>query len=115
MIKLDEKFQTVVRNYSNFNGSVSDVTVMTDTLFISDVGIDFTTGILRATIQKGTNPPFQPNLDSTVITVNPDGSFTSSDGSWSGSSPAVVALVAQLKAAFDGFILMSGLVTGTII
>ena len=109
MIKLDPKYQTVLQ--SSFNGGV--FTAVTDTLFVSNVRIDFTTGAMYATIQKGTGIPFVSNLPPTELCVNPDGSFISQDGSWSGSCPAVVALVAQLRAAFDGFILGSGVVTGT--
>ena len=109
MIKLDTTFQTV--QSSTFHGVTTTVT--TDTLFVSSVRIDFTTGALYATILKGTGTPFVCNLPPVEVCVNPDGSFISQDGSWSGSCPAVVALVAQLRAAFDGFILGSGVVTGT--
>ena len=109
MIKLDTTFQTV--QSSTFNGVTT--TVMTDTLFVSSVRIDFTTGALYATILKGTGTPFVCNLPPVEVCVNPDGSFVSSDGLWNGSVASAPQLVAQLKAAFDGFILASGTVTGT--
>ena len=109
MIKLDALYQTVAS--STFNGETTTVT--TDTLFISDVRLDMRTEAIYATVQKGTGSPFVSNLSSIDICVNPDGSFISSDGTWSGSVQSAPALVAQLKATFDQFILASGKVTGT--
>jgi hypothetical protein len=109
MIKLDPIFQTVAT--STFNGVTS--TQITDTLFIQEVRIDFTTGAIYATVQKGTGTPFQQTLDAIQICVNPDGTFVSSDNLWVGLVASAPALVAQLKATFDQFILSSGKVTGT--
>lgn len=91
-------------------------TVVTDTLYITQVTIDFTSGAMYATIQRGTGrTPFVSNMDSLQVVVNPDGSFISTDGTWSGSVGAIAAsLVATLRAQFDQFILASGSVTGTI-
>ena len=111
MIKLDTAFQTVAS--STFNGVTTTVT--TDTLFVSAVRIDFTTGALYATIRKGSGAPFSDTIDAMEICVNPDGSFISSDGTWSGSVDSAPALVASLKMTFDQFILASGKVTGTIV
>ena len=109
MIKLDAQFQTV--QSSTFKGVTTTTT--TDTLFISSVRIDFTTGAIYATIRKGTSSPFVENADPTDVCVNPDGTFVSSDGTWSGSLGAVAAaVVAQLKTQFDQFVLASGAVTG---
>lgn len=119
MIKLDPQFITTQQ--STFDGSTS--TTITDTLFVSNVSLDFTTGALYATIQRGTviqfdsnTSSFQSNFPSLQLTVNPDGSFMSNDGAWSGSlGGAVAGLVAALRAQFDQFILASGGVTGTAI
>jgi hypothetical protein len=109
MIKLDALYQTVAS--STFNGETTTQT--TDTLFVQEVRIDFTTGAMYANVQKGTGHPLQQTLDAIQICVNPDGSFISTDGLWSGSVVSAPALVAQLKATFDQFILASGKVTGT--
>lgn len=109
MIKLDPTYQTV--QSSTFAGVTTTVT--TDTLFVSSVRLDFTTGAIYATIQKGTGSPFIANLDSVDVCVNPDGTFVSADGSWQGSIASAPALVATLKAQFDQFVLASGVVTGT--
>ena len=109
MIKLDPNYCTTV--ISSFNGTTQTIT--TDTLFVSDVRLDMRTGAIYSTVQKGTGSPFVSNLSSIDICVNPDGSFISSDGLWSGSVQSAPALVAQLKATFDQFILASGKVTGT--
>ena len=88
-------------------------TTLTDTLFVSAVRIDFTTGAMYATVQKGTGTPFQQTMDAIQICVNPDGTFVSSDNLWVGLVASAPALVAQLKATFDQFVLSSGKVTGT--
>jgi hypothetical protein len=89
-------------------------TTVTDTLYITSVTIDLTTGALYATIQRGTGTPFVSNLTTQQVTVNPDGSFISSDGTWTGSVGTVAAtLVTSLRNQFDQFILASGAVTGT--
>jgi hypothetical protein len=93
-------------------GSVTK-TITTDTLFVTDVRIDFTTGAMYTTIQRGTGSPFVANMDPLEICVNPDGSFISTDGTWAGSVSSAPALVTQLKATFDQFILASGKVSGT--
>jgi hypothetical protein len=109
MIKLDAAYVTTVQKTL---GGVSQTTT-TDTLFVSDVRIDFTTGAMYATIRRGTGTPFANNMDILQITVNPDGSFISQDGTWQGSVASAPALVSSLKSQFDGFILASGKVTGT--
>lgn len=49
------------------------------------------------------------------VDVHPDGSFSSRDGAWKGTVSAAPQITAGLKAAFDGFLLASGAVTGTIV
>lgn len=109
MIKLDTPFQTVAS--STFNGVTN--TVITDTLFVSDVRLDFTTGAIYATIRSGSGTPFVPTIDPFEVCVNPDGSFISSNGTWTGAIAAAPVLVAQLRATFDQFVLGSGKITGT--
>jgi hypothetical protein len=114
MIVLDAAYQTSVTTKL---GGVT-TTVTTDSLFVANVKIDFTTGIMYAVVKRGTtaNGPFQSNMDDLFITVNPDGSFISSDGgTWQGIVASAPALIAQLKATFDQFILASGKVSGTAI
>lgn len=114
MIKLNTPYTTTVQYLS---GTTVVSSVVTDTLCVSKVTIDFSTGALYATIQRGTVNPttgeFGSNYPDLDVVVNPDGSFVSSDGTWSGSVASAPALVAQLKATFDQFILASGAVTGT--
>jgi hypothetical protein len=89
--------------------------VVTDTLYVKNVNLDFSTGAMYATIDRGTvvNGVFASNYPSVNIVVNPDGSFLSSDGKWSGSLGASASnLVAQLKSTFDQFVLSAGLVQG---
>jgi hypothetical protein len=110
MIKLDTAFVTSV---TNTMGGQSQSTV-TDTLFVSSVRIDFTTGAIYALILRGTGTPFVANMEPLDICVNPDGSFTTADGStWTGNVASAPQLVAALKEQFDGFILASGKVSGT--
>jgi hypothetical protein len=109
MIKLDAAYITTVQ--STLGGQTQTTT--TDELFVSSVRIDFTTGALYATVQRGTGTPFVANMDALEICVNPDGSFISTDGSWTGTVSSAPALVTQLKSTFDQFILASGKVTGT--
>lgn len=100
---------------TTFDGE--SATTTTDALFVSKVSLDFETNALYATIQRGTvvNGVFQSNFASLKVTVNPDSSFVSSDGSWQGNLPAgtVAQLMATLAGQFDNFILSSGAVTGT--
>ena len=113
MIKLAIPNQTTVQYLSGANVVGS---VVTDTLYVQKVTFDFSTGAMYATIARGTvvDGVFAQNYPSVDITVNPDGSFISSDGSWTGNlGGAVTALVEQSKATFDQFILASGAVQGT--
>jgi hypothetical protein len=92
-------------------------TSVTDTLFVSYVEINFSPASIRAKIQRGTRVAgiFTQNISDVWVTVNADGSFTSSDGSFQGPAGAlsVAALVSGLSTAFDGTILASGAITGT--
>lgn len=112
MIKLDVPYTTTVQ-YLAGNTVVSSVT--TDTLYVREVRMDFSTGSMYALIDRGTviNGVFGSNYPSLEIIVNPDGSFTSPDGStWVGTVASSPALVAQLKTTFDQFLLASGKITG---
>lgn len=115
MIKLSGSSVTTIQYLS---GPSVIGSVVTDTLYISSVRLDFSTGAIYATIQRGTtdvNGIFGENYPSVDITVNPDGSFLSSDGKWVGNLGAqATSLVAQLKTTFDNFVLLAGLVSGTV-
>jgi hypothetical protein len=80
-------------------------TLVTDTLFVSEVRIDFTTGALYATIQRGTGSPFVSNYPALHVVVNPDGSFVS-DGPFSGNAGDIpaIAIVQSLSGQFDQFV-----------
>ena len=111
MITLNTPDVTTIQS----NGPSGSVTTITNTLFVSSVTLDMTTGAIYATIQRGAllNGIFTPNFPTLQVTVNPDGSFISQDGTWSGSVGAIAAsLVASLKTQFDQFILASGAVSG---
>jgi hypothetical protein len=113
MIKLAEANQTTVQYLA---GTTVESSVVTDTLYVQNVLVDFTTGALYATIARGTivNGMFASNYPSVNVTVNPDGTFISSDGKWFGSLGATAStLVAQLATTFDNFVLAAGLVQGT--
>lgn len=113
MIKLDVPFTTTIQYLS---GDSVVGAVVTDTLYVQKVVLDFSTGAIYATIARGTtvNGVFGQNYPSVDIIVNPDGSFISSDGKWSGSIVSAPTIVGQLKTQFDQFILASGLVKGQI-
>lgn len=108
MVKLDAPFITTVQK----TGPGVSETATTDTLCITSVTIDLLTGAMYAVIKRGTGTPFAENMDALELTVNPDGSFLSTDGTWSGNVASAPALVAALKVQFDKFILASGKVTG---
>ncbi len=95
--------------------TVSD-SVITDTLYVREVRLDFASGAMYATIDRGTvvNGVFTQNYPSVEIVVNPDGSFISNDKKWQGTLTTAPAFVAQLKGQFDQFVLAAGLVQGTI-
>jgi hypothetical protein len=104
---------SVTTSTAVFNG-VSTVTT-TDTLFVSYVELGFESGSVVAMIQKGTTVDgvFIMNMPQIRVDVQPDGSFLSNDGAWSGTIPNWAATLAALRAPFDGLLLGSGLVTGT--
>lgn len=113
MIKLDPAFVTVVQDTMGAKQS----TTTTDTLFISQVRLDFTTGAIYATIQRGAldaNGQFISNYPDLDVIVNPDGSFIATNNLWSGSVANAPTLVQQLKSQFDQMILASGVVGGTL-
>lgn len=110
MILLTTPYVTTVQK----TGPGVTQTTTTDTLFVSSVAFDMTTGAIYATIQRGTGKaPFIANMDALQLTVNPDGSFISSDGTWTGAVPSAPVLVASLKTQFDQMVLSSGSIAGT--
>ena len=111
MIKLDAPFVTTI---SRSIGGEEQVTI-TDTLFVSSVTLDFTTGTLLAVIQRGIGKPFFANMEEMVVKVNADGSFASLDNTWTGAVPAVPGVIASLRASFDQLLLSSGSLTGQIL
>lgn len=119
MIKLSG---TSVTTTQILSGSAVSSSVITDTLFVSRVVIDFTTGALYATIERGnvngSPPEFVSNYPPVQVTINPDGAFISADGAWKGNlsssgSDPVTTLLSALAPQFDQFILMTNLITGT--
>lgn len=105
--------ESITTSTAVFNGVTS--TSVTDTLFVSYVELGFASGSVCAMIQKGTmvDGVFTPNMPQIRVDVQPDGSFLSNDGAWSGTIPNWAATLAALRAPFDGLLLGSGLVTGT--
>ena len=114
MIKLASPYVTTIeyRYGSDVVGSVT-----TDTLYIRSVRFDFSTGAFYADIDRGTivNGIFASNYPSVSIIINPDGSFISNDGKWSGKLQSAAPLVAQMAAQFDQMLVSSGLVQGAIL
>ena len=113
MIKLDASSTTT--STAVFNG-VSTVTT-TDTLLISYMELSFPMGSVTVMVQRGTmvNGVFTPNLSQLRINVNPDGTFASQDGTWSGTLPNWAATLKVIAGQFDGLLLSAGLVSGTAI
>lgn len=113
MIKLTGNSPTTIQYLS---GGTVDSSVVTDTLYIKSVTVDFSSGAMYAHIARGStdaNGFFFENYPAVDLVVNPDGSFISSDGKWKGSVSSAPSLVAQLQAEYDAFITSSGLITGT--
>lgn len=111
MIKLSGSAVTTIQYLSGPTVIGSDVT---DTLYVQNVNLDFTSNAIYATIARGTtvNGVFSSNYPPLNVVVNPDGSFISSDGKWVGAVANAPALVASLKSQFDQMILASGAVQG---
>lgn len=113
MIKLDATFITTATTI--MNGVTT--TAITDTLRIAYVELDFNSGSVMALVERGTlvNSVFVPNMDRLRIQLNPDGTFSSTDGTWKGAVPPAVVqgFIAQLAGAFQSFILGAGAITGT--
>jgi hypothetical protein len=114
MIRLDAASTTTA---SSTKGSGQPVTTITDTLVVRYVEISFTDGSFLAIIDQGTviNGVFTDTGAPLRVDVRADGSFTSRDGSWTGTVATLSAFIAGFKTAFDGFVLASGAVTGTAI
>ena len=113
MIKLDAASTTT--STSVFQGATT--TTVTDTLFVSYVELGFESGSVVAMVQRGTmvNGIFTPNQSQLRINVNPDGTFASQDGTWSGTLPNWSVALKALAASLDGLLLSAGLVSGTAI
>ena len=111
MIALATQDQTT--STTVFNGVTT--TSQTDTLFVSYIEINFESGTVSAFIQKGTvvNGAFVCNLPKIRVNVNPDGTFSSSDGLWTGAIPNWSPTLAALAAPLDGLVVGAGLVAGT--
>ena len=111
MILLSSAYVTTVQ--ATMNGQTATTT--TDTLFVSSMRLDLLAGIIYATIQRGTgNAPFAWNMPNLEIVVDPNGSFFSQDGTWSGTiSGGISYLISSLKSQFDQMSLASVAVYGT--
>lgn len=113
MITLATQDQTTLTTV--FNGVTT--TTLTDTLFVSYIEINFESGTVSAFIQKGTivNGDFVCNLPKIRVNVNPDGTFSSSDGQWTGTIPNWSPTLAALASPLDGLVTGAGLVSGTVV
>jgi hypothetical protein len=102
MITLTDGLVTTIKYLAGANEIGSQTT---DTLFISEVRIDFGTGAIYATIKRGyvDKEVFRENYPALSIVVNPDGSFISNDGKYTGTVP-ISQLVQGLSAQFDSFV-----------
>jgi len=113
MITLSAASTTTIQD--TFNGQVKTIT--TDTLFVSYAELSFASGSIMAIIQRGTmvgTPPvFVPNMSPLRVQLNADGTFASTDGTWTGATTSAPALIASLKSTLDNFVLGAGKVTGT--
>ena len=113
MIALSMQDQTT--STTVFNGQTT--TTLTDTVFVSYIEINFESGTVSAFIQKGTivNGDFVCNLPKIRVNVNPDGTFSSSDGQWTGTIPNWSPTLAALASPLDGLVTGAGLVSGTVV
>jgi hypothetical protein len=113
MITLDAASQTTYS--STRNGKTATETV--DTLIVRYVELNLVEGSILAIIDRGTmvEGKFVTGDTSLWVDVHPDGSFSSRDGAWVGNVASAGQITAGLKAAFDGFLLASGAVTGKVI
>lgn len=111
MIKLSAPSTTTVT--SVFNGVTS--VFITDTLHVSYVELNLPAGQVSAMIQRGTmvNGVFTMTQPQLRVNINPDGTFHSQDGAWSGTLPNWSTALATIAASFDNLLLSAGLVTGT--
>ena len=115
MIKLDTAFITTATSVMYGVTSV----VITDTMRVSYVEIDFTSGSVMAMVERGTmvgSPAvFTPNMEKLRVQLNADGTFASTNGALTGSIPVQIAngFLASLTAAFQAFVLGAGAVSGT--
>jgi len=111
-IKLDAASQT---SYTTTrNGKTQTDTV--DTLVVRYVEMNLTAGSILAIIDRGTVSPdgnFVAVDTPLWVDVRSDGTFSSRDGAWQDNIKAAEQITAGLKAAFDGFLLASGAITGT--
>jgi hypothetical protein len=110
MIALETASQTAVTK--TFGGVTVDV--LTDTLFVSNIQLGNDGQFCVAIIQRGTLAKglFVSNMPDVRIVVSPDGSFSSDDGTWTGTIPNWPATLKQLAAPYDQLLLSTGLVQG---
>jgi hypothetical protein len=89
-------------------------TTITDTLYVSYVEISFSSGSVMTILQRGTtqNGTFVPILPDLRVQLNPDGTFSSTNGVWKGVTSQQPVLMATLKTVFDSFILGAGEISG---
>jgi hypothetical protein len=80
---------------------------------ICKVWLDLIAKTIQAKIQRGTviAGVFVENMAPLLISVGPDGSFTSSDATWSGAVAAAAGLIDSLCSALDRFIVAAGMGT----
>lgn len=99
-----------------FNGQT--ITNTTDTMRISYAELDLVGGSVMCMVERGTviGGAFTPNMSKLRIQLNADGTFASTDGSWSGTVPVAVVqgFVSGLTSAFQQFVLGAGAVQGSV-
>jgi hypothetical protein len=121
---------SITATQSTRNGVTT--TSIVDTLLVRYVEIQLAEGSILAIIDRGqmVDVPAIPATDKTPevpatkkfvatdtplwVDVRPDGTFVSRDGAWTGNVASASQITAGLKQAFDGFLMASGAVTGTV-
>ena len=113
MITLD--INSVTTATSTRNGQTTTTTM--DTLVVRYVEMNLIEGSILAIIDRGQVIDTQFTATDTPlwVDVKSDGSFASRDGAWTGKVDSAPQITAGLKAAFDGFLLASGAVSGKVV
>ena len=111
MIRLDATSTTTA---SSTRGGQT-ITTTTDTLVVRYVELNLIEGSILAIVDRGTmaSGVFVSTDTPLWVDVRADGSFASRDGAWTGTVATAGTIVQGLKAAFDGFLLAGGVVSGT--